>query len=224
MSQYKKSEETKSIILQTASKLFYEMGYQATTVRDISAVSGVSLSRLNYHFHSKAEVAATVCKAFLKNINDQVYRTILPITNDLLLKDVIHIRLIAKGFISDDPRMQFYYEIACENIVAEILTQSSFLHFVEQSEYLSLGKRTEILRAYSHIFVAVLVEFMKSRHEGDPKLDEEQFLDLFSDMHLNLLDVAKDKRNELLQKAKEITKKMSFLMDDISSIKIVFTK
>ena len=54
MASYKKSIETKDTIIKTASSLFYNQGYNATTIRDIAKESGLSLSRLNYHFNSKA--------------------------------------------------------------------------------------------------------------------------------------------------------------------------
>lgn len=217
---YKKSEDTKNLIMQTAGKLFYEKGYHATTVREIALVSGLSLSRLNYHFAGKDAVAATICKQFLKSLDEQVVSHVFPLTNQLLLKDVIHIRLILKAFISLEIHMKFYYEIICENILSDILVRSSLPHFKEQFEYCHQTVSDQYLQGCSHVFTAALVEFIKCRHEGDPNLSEEEFLDVFNDIHLKQLNIPKNEREDVMQQAKRITGNMYFQMETLSCVKI----
>jgi len=45
--------ETKDSILDTAERLFAERGFEATSLRAITATAGVNLAAVNYHFQSK---------------------------------------------------------------------------------------------------------------------------------------------------------------------------
>jgi AcrR family transcriptional regulator len=45
--------DTKTRILNAAEKLFGEYGFDATSLRDITAEAGVNLAAVNYHFQSK---------------------------------------------------------------------------------------------------------------------------------------------------------------------------
>ncbi len=45
-------------ILVHATNVFYEKGYAAASMRDLSRASGVSLSGLYYYFESKEEIVA----------------------------------------------------------------------------------------------------------------------------------------------------------------------
>ncbi|HSA53718.1 MAG TPA: TetR family transcriptional regulator [Yinghuangia sp.] len=48
-----KSDQTRSLILETAMRLFEERGYDKTTMRAIAAEAGVSVGNAYYHFGSK---------------------------------------------------------------------------------------------------------------------------------------------------------------------------
>lgn len=46
--------DTRSLLIQTATRLFASQGYRGTSVRDITATAGVNLGAVTYHFGSKA--------------------------------------------------------------------------------------------------------------------------------------------------------------------------
>ena len=48
-----KGEQTRSLILETALKMFGERGYEETTMRAIAEKAGVALGNTYYHFRSK---------------------------------------------------------------------------------------------------------------------------------------------------------------------------
>ncbi|MDR0838982.1 MAG: TetR/AcrR family transcriptional regulator; helix-turn-helix transcriptional regulator [Oscillospiraceae bacterium] len=57
---YSKGTETKNCILRAATELFFEEGYSATTMRQISDRAGTNLGLLKYYFNGKGELALTV--------------------------------------------------------------------------------------------------------------------------------------------------------------------
>ena len=51
---------TKSRILDAAERLFLEHGFEATSLRQLTAAAGVNLAAVNYHFGSKEELFQAV--------------------------------------------------------------------------------------------------------------------------------------------------------------------
>lgn len=55
------SPPTETRILEVASRLFYERGYHATTMRDLAAGVGIKAASLYNHFPSKQEILVRIC-------------------------------------------------------------------------------------------------------------------------------------------------------------------
>lgn len=64
-----RAELTKNKILQTATRLFSERGYDAATIRDIEVQAGVQRNSLTYHFDSKENLWKTVASRLLEQLN-----------------------------------------------------------------------------------------------------------------------------------------------------------
>src|SRR5438876_12457509 len=65
------SNATKERILDTAESLFMEHGYEATSLRAITAAAGVNLAAVNYHFGSKEELFQSVLTRRLHPMNQE---------------------------------------------------------------------------------------------------------------------------------------------------------
>ena len=66
-----KSSVTKDRILDTAEALFMEHGFEATTLRQITAAAGVNLAAVHYHFGSKEELFEAVLTRRLDPMNQE---------------------------------------------------------------------------------------------------------------------------------------------------------
>src|SRR5689334_14395914 len=60
---------TKQRILDTAESLFMEHGFEATSLRSITAAATVNLAAVNYHFGSKEELFQSVLTRRLDPMN-----------------------------------------------------------------------------------------------------------------------------------------------------------
>src|SRR5437899_12857181 len=60
---------TKDRILDAAESLFMEHGFEATSLRSITAAAGVNLAAVNYHFGSKEELFQSVLTRRLDPMN-----------------------------------------------------------------------------------------------------------------------------------------------------------
>lgn len=220
MSQYKKSEANKTLILDSAERLFEEKGYEATTVADIIAKSGLQTNRLNYYFQNKDEIAALICKKMFRCVEETVMYTLFPMTDDMIVKDIIHIRTLVKTLLSKEPFMNFYYEVACENIISEIMVSNSYNHFIQQREFLNINYDKDTLLIYSHFFAASLVEMIKARKEGDIKMSEEGALDFFNITHLKLVNTSRSDGQALLAEAKRLLQNIDYELIDLTTVRL----
>ena len=64
-----KEPDTKTRILDTAEKLFGENGFDATSLRDITAQADVNLAAVNYHFQSKDSLIDAVIARRIEPVN-----------------------------------------------------------------------------------------------------------------------------------------------------------
>jgi AcrR family transcriptional regulator len=63
------SVTTKERILDTAERLFSQHGFEATSLRAITAAAGANLAAVNYHFHSKESLVDAVIRRRMAPIN-----------------------------------------------------------------------------------------------------------------------------------------------------------
>lgn len=93
----KKSEQTFERVFEAAIKLFIERGYEKTTMRDISAASGLGLGALYYYFSSKEQVVLH----FYEQVNERVAQQFseAPISPNLAMAfaDLMRLKLEALG-------------------------------------------------------------------------------------------------------------------------------
>jgi AcrR family transcriptional regulator len=65
------SADTKTRILDAAEHLFMEHGFEATSLRQLTAAAGVNLAAVNYHFGSKEELFQAVLTRRLDPMNQE---------------------------------------------------------------------------------------------------------------------------------------------------------
>ena len=65
------SQDTKTRILDAAEALFMEHGFEATSLRQLTAAAGVNLAAVNYHFGTKEELFQAVLTRRLDPMNQE---------------------------------------------------------------------------------------------------------------------------------------------------------
>lgn len=97
MNQREKSFATKNKILNAASILFFEKGYEETTMQDIMERSGVSKGAIYHYFASKQEIISFMIKDAQKHINTRF----LKIADDNSLSAEEKIKAVITYFIEN---------------------------------------------------------------------------------------------------------------------------
>ncbi|MDO5431211.1 TetR/AcrR family transcriptional regulator [Eubacterium sp. AM05-23] len=114
MANYKNGLETKESLYQSAKKIFYQKGYDKTTVKDIITDARTKQGLLNYYFGAKENLAVQIYKDFCNDVVfcvDEKKDELGSLPRGLLL-DMIGYRAYFKALFTDDAVMRFYAEVS----------------------------------------------------------------------------------------------------------------
>ncbi len=81
--------DTKSKILDAAEKLFGAKGFEATSLRDITAEAQVNLAAVNYHFQSKDSLIDAVIARRIEQVNRHRFELLEGLGPQPALEDVL---------------------------------------------------------------------------------------------------------------------------------------
>ena len=222
MATYKKSENTRELILTAASTLFYQKGYRATTVREIAKEANLSLSRLNYHFNSKADVAKYIVEKLLLNLGNEISALKKP-EQDRIWFQELYIRIVEKFFLTESNTSQFLFEMANENYLHAMMLESGYRHFLRQANILGLDHSRQELRMYAHIFTSTMIQLFYAKHSGDLNSSDKEILDMCSKVHLMLLNIDKDDISNILTTTHSVVEAISFEIHDLTNPKLIIS-
>jgi len=94
-----RNNATKTRILDTAEALFMTHGFEATSLRSITAAAGVNLAAVNYHFGSKEELFEAVLTRRLDPMNQRRVDLLTALEREWAPKSVPCDRILAALFI-----------------------------------------------------------------------------------------------------------------------------
>lgn len=69
-------DDTRDRLLDSAERLFGQKGFEATSVRDLTALAGCNIAAVNYHFGDKKRLYAEMFRRQVKRMVDQDFRAI----------------------------------------------------------------------------------------------------------------------------------------------------
>ena len=94
-----RSSATKERILDAAEALFVEHGFEATSLRQITAAAGVNLAAANYHFGSKEELFQAVLTRRLDPMNQERVMLLTRFEHEAAPRPLSCERILAAMFI-----------------------------------------------------------------------------------------------------------------------------
>lgn len=144
-------DEKFTLILRTAAAVFAERGYHRATIRDISRVSGISLSGLYYYFGSKQEL--------LYLIQDHCFGTLISNLERLLAGE-------------DDPvrRLQLFVENHLRFFVSNMDEMKVLSHEADSLEGDYRRRVNEKKRRYTDLCREIVEALDAGGEQVDPRL------------------------------------------------------
>ncbi|WP_339099583.1 TetR/AcrR family transcriptional regulator, partial [Enterococcus sp. DIV0849a] len=72
----KETKNTRAKIIQVATRLFMDNGYQSTSTRQIAQLAEVTQPNLYHHFKNKEEVYVGVIESLLSDVNEELVKIV----------------------------------------------------------------------------------------------------------------------------------------------------
>lgn len=108
----RKNTENRQKLIEAAKELFYDQGYDATTLAQISEKSGVNNGLITYYFGSKFNLANEIYTAFMLEMRNVIAQRIYEVKKDYSLELGIGVeqRVMMEVRINNEKLMRFYEE------------------------------------------------------------------------------------------------------------------
>ena len=236
MAPNRRSIQTKETILETASRLFYEKGYTATTVRDICSQSGISISRVNYHFSSKAELAGVVCSQFAHNFIQEL-RTVIGTSGEYsVIADAIAQRFLVDLLLTDPelvPASRFYREITGEGILSQAFSPKEKSLF-SRAMAISQVRESQFRPGYTDVYARILASALSplidswdqvlNKCDGDREMANWRMQDIFVALFMQMLDFRHDVQEDILERSRTCYQMMEIELQNLTQIHITMSK
>jgi len=108
-----KGEMTKERIYKSAKELFYNQGYNATTIQQIADHSDTTLGSMTYHFATKDTFVARIFDDYLNSIHDSLNEKLIGYKPINAFERHFYLTMVWYHHLLSDPRVNhFYYEIS----------------------------------------------------------------------------------------------------------------
>lgn len=113
MAKSKKGARTKANIINSAKKLFYELGYNKSGIQDIADDADVKLGTITYYYKKKDDMIKDIYNVFFLDLYD--YVSIIEENLNLYTKYCYTLILYYDTILEDQHNKLFYYEVLIKN-------------------------------------------------------------------------------------------------------------
>lgn len=142
----KSNNNTKQIILESASKLIAKQGIKSTSLADIAKYSNISKGTLYYYYSSKYDIIADIADTHLEIITKAVLDCVKNVTGDEDTFSLVQVIVDRISTISSTGRIHMY--LICEAITEN---EALRLQFAEKYREWRFTLREELIKAFGGI-------------------------------------------------------------------------
>lgn len=153
-----RGEQTKQRILDAAKVLFYENGYNETTIQSIADLAQSTLGGITYHFSSKEMIASSIFNEYIRRLYEILFASEVKNQSWLFLHYVVTFNYYRRLF-ADDNMVRFYRQILNDYISSYDMYYDTY-----QRIYYSLAEEAHVKLTPAEL-EATIVADLGARHE-----------------------------------------------------------
>lgn len=213
-----KNNTTKLKILDIATKLFYDVGYNDTYLEHIANLCGITKPLISYHYNSKAELARVVAETYAKNnknvISFKLYKYFFDLKKyDLQVSTAVEIRLTNMLNLLDKNVLRFYYERINANYDKSIPDKESSVPFykIHHRRYkLNIDNEKDELTLLARAARGASMSLIFGYIRGDFDCNLEDFLDYSVGVHFKMMNITHETIDKVIDESKKVIDKIGF--------------
>lgn len=202
-------------ILESATKLFYENGYNDTHLDYVADACGITKQLISYYYGSKAELAIAVDDNYSilnKNtINFKTYKYFYGMEFfDLQVNTAIEIKLESMLLLNDEKAMRFYKEIAA--IDPKYYGDSNILFYEahDRRYHLDIDRSRDELNMLAIASGMAGQALLIAYDDGAFCCTQQQLLDYSIEVLYKLMNISAERIKEINEESNKIIKMLNF--------------
>lgn len=215
-----RSDQTKKKIINAAIKLIEENGYSHVSIRDICKESGVSLSRINYHFGNKDNLAVELAIQIPLKINDEINRRHPGYNAPRSMEsDLAFIMLMIKVLLSEGENIEKYRELYSQDAVLEHISESSRFSYQDYySEEFRKSLTPQMLIIISSACAQCMSTILKKGNLSTMQNNIENTTSAVCEFIMNLVKIPQTEQEQIMKKTHELVDDIKFEVEGITEI------
>ena len=181
-------------LLETARQLFYDQGYNATTLAQISDKSGVNNGLITYYFGTKNNLAQEIYNLFLMNIRSEISMRLFEKKKEfnMALNIAVENRMLLTQKFENPNLLRFYNEYQRGSDAFGKSNPRRERYYELQKEFINPDISDDDLKLYSVCGISMIRSMVDAYEKGYLEMDLEYIKDyavrfLFTMLHLQEL-------------------------------------
>lgn len=178
-------------LLETARQLFYDQGYNATTLAQISDKSGVNNGLITYYFGTKNNLAQEIYNLFLMNIRSEISMRLFEKKKEfnMALNIAVENRMLLTQKFENPNLLRFYNEYQRGSDAFGKSNPRRERYYELQKEFINPDISDDDLKLYSVCGISMIRSMVDAYEKGYLEMDLEYIKDyavrfLFTMLHL----------------------------------------
>lgn len=203
---YDKGIETKKTIFTLSKKLFYELGYQKTTMRLIAKEANIPIGLISYYFKSKENIIYEIYADYIKNIFAVIDEATNGNINSILLRQIVGLRIYYQNILGNKQASKFNYELTIKQSNYTILFNDVKKTYLKILDEFNVYISKEECDAYIIAEFGARQELLLSYYRGEMELSIQDLVSIIASIAPRLFQIDYNIINSHLFKSLSIYK------------------
>lgn len=211
MAQYETGIITKERVISACKKLFYEKGYNETTIADISELSSVNQGLIHYHFKTrKNNIKSTLGMIVYTDLIKKSYEEAGEYgADDAFLIYTLGVYLYWYKFFNDEGYRKFA-TIACKEVFIDNVVDFADIYFGSFNPIKAISSMTDIQVHELDIIACIGADAKLAEYIGEniQKYSFEYVTDYCFSLYANIFDFDRKVMHQKLAESKKVFEKI----------------
>lgn len=208
-----KSTQTKELIIDASTKLFYENGIENTYLEDIARLCGITKPLISHYYGSKSNLAKEVTKKYYSkiknNVTEKIYNTTSPY--NLQYSTFVELMMISRLYNEDQNAVRFFCEYLDLGFGIQFSEDTMNYYKIHDRKYhLNIDKNSHEIELLSTASMFSIFSLTYAFFTGKLHCNFNQFCDYTARIPFNFMNIDEEKIDEIIAGGKELLEKLDF--------------
>ncbi|SHH47411.1 transcriptional regulator, TetR family [Sporobacter termitidis DSM 10068] len=207
---YQKGQDKKEEIYSNSKVLFYNEGYNNTTVKDIAGMSNCPVSLVHYYFNKKDNILSDIYYEFQTGVDAFIAENVPEAVDDILLLHTLNNRIYYDIILRDPQNSRVYYEHLQRQSNYRVVNKYAYETYDKYLKQYDIVISKELYKAYIIMNFGARRECFLEYFKGELKLDAQHMVSEIMGLFPRLLKLDQDYIDSKLLLSLSIFKKLDF--------------